>query len=851
MKTIRKSNNTNNKASARRGDSTHHKYINGLGISVQSRFISILFIAMFLGLALFAGSAAAATRDVGTGYQYSTISAAITAASDGDTIYVHSGEYVVSSSIQVIKNNLIIRGDGINNTIVKASTPTVIGTYANPAIFNINGVTGTEIYGMTLHGNGGSLAIMHDISNSWRDFCSGIKVSSSSETKIHDIYFTLTYGDSIRTGSGNTNTLIYNCIFDTPGHDGVSMWYGSGWRMTNCIVNTFINAGMRIENIVNGAEVDHCTFYSNTDSGSGGIELLRLVGTGVNIHHNVFRDMHNTNGYGIFFFDATSGSITIANNIFYDCPGGYITAGSGSIPAYTNTGNQLGASSSTDWAAAGYGYDASNTTPSVSQPVYNGSVPVTLTSPAAGWSGNTTNGNISFEWLNVNSTNYRLVVANNPVFNASTEVYNQTTRNDPTSVALGNGTYYWKVAPYVDSTGAWASFTANRSFTVTGNAVGIETSGTYGVVYAADTLTPIKSAVVTIGNDSWSGTYVTSDSGAYGFNVNSGTGDYWVIAAATDYQTSAVMKINSTVGAYKKLDVAMVKNPSYFQPNYVKLICRSLFGTRYTNVAVSAYLDSVGTTGSPVATGKTDDHGEVTLKLDANERYAVKFVDASQGIDTVFYISGSTSSQSCIVWFAHKTPDAITNNSEPIKVNESAHIWWRVYNSTPVNTSYGYLNQSILSLDGTGITWSTNIYSTNSNGTANGIYSYTDSGAGNSTLAIIVPNNATYMVKSTITHPSLGTVYKQAFIEIRGTGIRPGYDFGWEDQWNYEAFGIILLFLMGGLFGAGNAKVGALLVVLLGNFCIYVGWFHLDTGELLMSTFGTLLVVVYILSARE
>jgi hypothetical protein len=843
--------------------------------------IIIKFLLAVMLLAMFAGAASAATIDVGTsGYAYTSVQSGLNAAVAGDKVHVHEGTYVLTSTFLSIPSGVTLYGDGNNKTILKAYSPTAYGNDANPAMLFISGKSNVEVYGITFDGAGVSTAIMHDISNTYRNWNSAIKITSSSGTKIHDCYFTLTYGDSIRTGSGNSNTLIYNCVFNTPGHDGVSMWYGSGWRMTNCIVNTFINAGMRMENIVNGAEVDHCTFYSNTDSGSGGVEILNAAGVGLNVHHNIFRNMHNSDGYGIFFHNVVSGSITIANNIMYDCPGGYIVTEAGNTPTYTNTNNQLGASSSTDWVSQGYGYNASNTTLSEggqsNLPPFNGTQSFSPISPTG--SIVTVNGNTTFTWTNVNSTNYRVRVSTTADFAVANITQNVTTSSNSISLAESTGTRYWQVAAYIDNgtnAGTWTNYSSNLSFTVTGNT--IASTGVYGVIYNTDKTNAIQGAVVTVWNGTWSDTAVTGADGYYSFSLQPNTGGYYMVATASDYIASQQMPLNLT-GEYLEKSIALTKSPTYFAPHYTTVIVSSVMGTRYSGV--NAYIVEGEGSDSEIAafnntsnlSGKTDDFGRVVFKLEEEKLYTVFLYDAEQNIDTHRTFTAKDSNEWVIVWNAHKKPSTIDNNSEPIDYRESEYFIWNAYSIKAVNTTHGFLNITMgarnktaseeLSAgsghsynvyeEATTITWTMNVQSVDANNISDGIFSYSNTGTGNVNASLHVPNNMTYLVTITALHPQLtGLVSHAKTVEVKGSPIRPELDFGWSEQWHYELMGYVMMLLLGGLFGARNINVGAILMMLMGFFLVWAGWFVMDTGETIMMMFGLLLVFVYVINRRD
>jgi hypothetical protein len=759
---------------------------------------------------LLTGTACAATIDVGSGYTYTTPGAGLAAASSGDRVHVHAGTYTISSAL-LVPSGVTFYGDGYANTILKMSSPTALSTDSNPAIVYINGKSNVEVYGFTFHGNGGSLAVMHDINNDYRNYCSGIKIKSSSGTTIHDCYFTLTYGDSIRSGSGNSDTYIYNCQMLTPGHDGVNMYYGSDWRMSNCIVNTFINAGMRMEG-VNGAEVDHCTFYSDTDSGSGGVEMLREVGTGINIHHNVFRNMHNSNGVGIFTYSASSGNAVIANNIFYDCPGGYITC---SGITYTDTGNQKGASSSTDWTAAGYGYNpagvvsggSSGDTDSgtSSDPVYNGSVLPTLTTPTAGLSLTSTNGNVTFGWSDVNSTSYRIWVSPNSGF--SSFVHNTTSSTSGISLAIAPGTYYWKLSARNDSGGTWTSNTSSQSFTVTSNVESL--TGIYGLIYETNTDNVIPGAVAKLTNESWSSTAVVGEDGYYRFQVPKNTGVYYLEVTATDYLSSGSLPINMSAEFYQE-DVALVRSPTYFAPHYVRFVVTDYTLTERYEAHVGVYKGDLllhnDTTGSD---------GAVTYKLDEEQSYTIvttcvngTTTDIITPTDSVYYIIVPSSTVNALPTSFYSCVDINVTKAEISSTQAYINI---TYNDTEVATTSLKFTVGKYSNNGTFV-------AVNESQVYNETWINAHNGVINESFIVSDFMGQDYAVRVDITHDTFGTVSKWHAVSFVGshipfTGKMLAY------------FGVFLLFIVALQFGPMEHATGAILLCGFFWLLYFVGMF--------------------------
>jgi len=266
--------------------------------------------------------ASAATVDItatGSNDQIA-INNAINAAQPGDTINLH-GIFLISNPIK-LKSDIIIKGDGIQDTIIKAASPTYFeGTH----MILLSGVKNVELCDFTIHGGATSVENQHENGGKGDDH-SGIKIDDSSSCKIHDIYFTKLYGDGIRAGTVLTRDInVYNCQFMTSGHDAVQVWNGENWRVSNCLINVFINCGVRFAGCTN-CVIEHCTMYGDGNSGWCEIELENAVNN-VTIDHNILRDMHGSTGnYAIATVNAR-GTITLSNNVIYGCSGGVNTAG--------------------------------------------------------------------------------------------------------------------------------------------------------------------------------------------------------------------------------------------------------------------------------------------------------------------------------------------------------------------------------------------------------------------------------------------------------------------------------------------------------------------------------------------
>jgi hypothetical protein len=704
-----------------------------------------------------------------------------------------------------------------------------------------NGLSNIEIRNLCIWGAETSQATQNT-NGGTTGYRNGVKLIQCNTVNIHDCLFGMLDGDGISSDGGTSlHVQVYNNEFTCAGHDGVQVWSGNDWRIYNNLFGVMVQSGVRVGSQNGPIQVDHNTFVSGYgNSGRAGI-IFSNAQTNVNVHHNVFENL--TDNYWTMTYSA-SGAVTIQNNIIYDVPAGYSLSGV-TVTASNNTIYQ----SYYDWGSWGFGYVDPSTPEPEPEPGedtrYNGSVLPALTSPTNGATVQTVGGSVQFSWSDENSTSYHVYIARDAGF--TDMAYSITTSYTATTQALAqNTTYYWRVSAHDDVHNSWTANTTAWSFTTSGDVAA--TSGVYGFVYDTSLNSPIRGVVVTLSNLTWSQTYVTDSSGYYSFSVNRGTGTYYLVASAIDYQTTPYQMPINVSGDFVQENIALTKSPTYFQPNYVKFIVSSPWGTRYSDVNVSVY-KTIDIT-SAILFGQTDSNGEIVFKLDKNVEYTLRFYDTIQNIDTSRTLMPTDPSYTVWVWSAHKKDLPTDNNTAPIDYKPEDLLRYG-YTQSPINTTYSFLNISLGTKDGSSITsFSTTIYEIVNNTTVQGAlyYSTTESSFQNTTRIVILPNNKTYAVHTEVRHPYLSYVVTyHNIVEIRGSGIRPEFDLGYEDQWNYWVLSYTLMLLMGGLFGMRTAKAGALLTLLTGLFCVYAGWIQPNVTGSIMIGFATLLVLVVLL----
>jgi hypothetical protein len=329
-----------------------------------------------------------------------------------------------------------------------------------------------------------------------------------------------------------------------------------------------------------------------------------------------------------------------------------------------------------------------------------------------------------------------------------------------------------------------------------------------------------------------------------------GNGTYYISATATGYTSSSSQPI--TLADSTEVNFQLSPSQSYQNPHYVTFTVSNIWGTTYSGVLASVY-DGANTSSLATTQSATDDHGRVVFELKPDQTYTITFVDSEQNINTQRTYMPSEDSYRVIVWNANKKAATTDNNSEVVKKLISDIIVYRVSHSD-YNMTAGYINQTIGVTNGSSniTSWLTSVQSVYWNGTADGNYTYAASGNSSTNISIIVPTNATYLVTTTITQPDIGGIItKTNRIELKGYTINPAFDFGWDQQWHYEAMGYVLLLLTGGLFGQRNKLTGMLCVLGVGLFLCYIGWFQYDLTGNIMIYVAVLLVIAYIFGRRD
>lgn len=166
---------------------------------------------------------------------YTSIQAAINAATPGETIYVYSGTY---HEHLTINKSLILHGESKDNTIIDGSGSGIV-VYVTAPNVEINGFTVQKggSYGIYLHGSSYSTVANCNL------YSNGI--------------------DGIYSDGWPTNILIENCNASLNGRGGICLKQGgSNHIIRNCYTSSNVGGGISLHWVTNGI-IENCTSENN------------------------------------------------------------------------------------------------------------------------------------------------------------------------------------------------------------------------------------------------------------------------------------------------------------------------------------------------------------------------------------------------------------------------------------------------------------------------------------------------------------------------------------------------------------------------------------------------------------
>ena len=288
-----------------------------LGILVTCLIVSTLAV-----------SVNGAALNVGSGGEYTSITAAVNAAQSGDTITISAGTY---SENVVVTKSVTIKAASPGSTVVTASDPSKDVFVVQATNVRIEGLTITGATGASgIHVDHNSACVMSDISAHgndraiYLDGATNCEVSSSnladngygvycdnaSNNTISSIVATGEQGNGKALGDGiymyysDANTINHSNLSANHVY-GISLYHSSGNTITNNSILNNQDIGVRLR------ESNNNTLTFNTISGNVNLGVLSITETGDKIYLNNFISQPNT------VSEAVENSLSSPQQLFY------------------------------------------------------------------------------------------------------------------------------------------------------------------------------------------------------------------------------------------------------------------------------------------------------------------------------------------------------------------------------------------------------------------------------------------------------------------------------------------------------------------------------------------------------
>lgn len=228
-----------------------------------------------------------------SGGDHTTLGAAITAASNGDTIYVRAGTYV-ESAISTALTNLHIIGENPATTIIGFSTNNAVFSGVSVKIANCGFTQTTGSF--TLSGSGS-------------EFVANRLARSNAGTTIF---------------SADKQRILGNSLVDSDTTNHSSLTFSGTGKVIN---DNYIEAAPSGTSSV-GFSMSYSTFSGNyvKSLSTGGNQLLDIGGNNISMCGNIISNVGNANGVMVRMNGATfitfSGNTVIDGNSLMDMRGG-------------------------------------------------------------------------------------------------------------------------------------------------------------------------------------------------------------------------------------------------------------------------------------------------------------------------------------------------------------------------------------------------------------------------------------------------------------------------------------------------------------------------------------------------
>lgn len=364
-------------------------------------------------------------------------------------------------------------------------------------------------------------------------------------------------------------------------------------------------------------------------------------------------------------------------------------------------------------------------------------------------------------------------------------------------------------------------------------------SGIYGYVKDPDTYGALRTATITISNDTVSYVLWTDSNGMYYKTTELEAGQKYTVKAAKSGYVTFEGTAMTTEGATTKNDIYLSQEDLtgvYYEQHDVGFQLLTRYGTTITNATVELYSENDSEYDIEAAqTGITDSSGKVVFEdLDKYTRYKLVFSNTEGTLYTAYEYPIFDFYTYCI------SGDAESIDSNSIFSNR---VNYGIY-ASPTDTTTGTINVTVKNVE--------DLYSipcTFNISSESGELLYNNSGTLGTTgdtgqywnYSQEVPLNATYVVQLTISHPSYSSPRVITKIVNLNVGVDSRYSiFGWGDQWKYQVLVVIAVLMVSLLASRWDAHIIAAVVPFVGGLFMLIGWYGNSIMGLVMILYAIL-----------
>ena len=377
-----------------------------------------------------------------------------------------------------------------------------------------------------------------------------------------------------------------------------------------------------------------------------------------------------------------------------------------------------------------------------------------------------------------NVSAYGLVCDNiyhQPIESATVNIYNSTWSNSTTSTSTGyyvfhnltaNGTYSINATAtgYIDT----IDYEINTT-TINATRQDVPMSTLYTVTVKARDATTL--AYLSDFTATLDGTEGSAVNGTVTFN-NVEYGLHAISAIADDFYPSATTPL---IDEDTEITLDLTRLASeYYAPHRVKLILKSLFLTRYSDVETTVYIGATAT-GDAYKTGTTGIDGAVVFELSEDTQYTLTFIDEAQSIDETITLYPVDNEYTVYTGIGNLIDDLLNPDDEEQAITAiDVSVTKTIIDDNTANITVNY-NDIMDETSGLTLTLSQSIAGNTTNRT---ILSTVDLGTTNNTaynFTVTNYNGESYLIEIEATHTTHGAIVRLYGIQFENTDTLFGF----------------------------------------------------------------------------